>query len=225
MDNDCEVIQLLYQEKQYGYIYLENCSRITDEDKDLIYNFAKLISAFIYYRFSKQRSDKPFLFETVANNIPNSYISVISKELTVIFSSGEEFKNQGLDPDAFLGLSIKEIFGDKADVVKEYYLKTFAGEKQTFDLFINNQYQRYRTVPLKGKDATIDNILVVVENITEFRHTKDNLQYSETTLNAFVEQSKDAIILLNKEGDILMWNQAQEDLSGYTFSEVKNGKL
>ena len=49
------------------------------------------------------RSSERLLAE-IAANYPNSYLSIIEKDLTVGFTSGQEFKKQNLDPRGFVGL-------------------------------------------------------------------------------------------------------------------------
>ncbi|NOZ48463.1 MAG: PAS domain S-box protein [Chloroflexi bacterium] len=106
------------------------------------------------------------LLQQIADNYPNSYISIIGKNLTIDFIAGQEFSKQNLDPAQFVGLTLGQIFGDQTDIVREHYEKTFAGEEQSFKLFINEQYQHHRTVPLYADDGSISRILSVVEDIT-----------------------------------------------------------
>jgi len=123
------------------------------------------------------------LLRQIAANFPHSYVSIIEKDLTVGFTSGQEFTNQGMNPDDFVGLTLDEVFGEHTPAVKEHYLKTFEGEETSFELFINNQYQLYKTVPLSAKDGRVDRILAVVENITERKEAEKKLKESEEQLS------------------------------------------
>jgi signal transduction histidine kinase len=116
------------------------------------------------------------LLRKIAENFPNSYLSIIEKDLTIGFTSGQEFQKRKLDPDQFVGMTIEQVFGDNADVVKEKYLKTFEGKEQTFELVIDEQNQLYKTVPLYGPDGSILRILSVVENITERKRAEEALK-------------------------------------------------
>jgi PAS domain S-box-containing protein len=119
------------------------------------------------------------LFKEIAANYPNSFISIIEKDLTVGFSSGQEFAKQNLNPEDFIGLTLKQVFGEHAPTVKGFYLKTFEGEEAEFELYINNQHQLYRTVPLLDQEGEIDRILVVVENITERKEAEEEQRANE----------------------------------------------
>ncbi len=107
------------------------------------------------------------LLQQIAVNFPNSYLSIIEKDLTVGFTSGQEFQKQGLNLEDYIGWTLEEVFGEHAPLVQNYYQKTFKGEQTSFELFINQQYQLYRTVPLTDRHGDIQRILVVVENVTE----------------------------------------------------------
>lgn len=113
------------------------------------------------------------LLRAMAENYPNSYVSIIEEDLTVGFTAGPEFKKLDLDPNQFVGLTLEQVFGENATFVKDMYLKTFDGTEQQFELFINNQYQSYKTVPLLNKDDQVTRIMAVVENITERKQAEE----------------------------------------------------
>ncbi|MCP4219200.1 MAG: response regulator [bacterium] len=115
------------------------------------------------------------LMRKMAENYPNSYISVIENDYSVGFTAGREFKKLGLDPQQFIGLTLEQVFGDNTDFIREHYKKTFEGEEGSFELNVNNQHQLYRTVPLYSEDGSIQRILTVVENITSRKRMEESL--------------------------------------------------
>jgi PAS domain S-box-containing protein len=119
------------------------------------------------------------LLSKIAENYPNSYLSVVDEDLKVIFSAGQEFTKQGLDPKDYDGLTVEQVFGEHAPRVTEHYLRTFRGQESTFELVINNQNQLYKTVPLPDESGQVHRILAVVENITERKRAEEALQRSE----------------------------------------------
>ena len=137
--------------------------------------------------FIKQR-DYDKLIQVFAEKCPNSYISIINKDLEVDFCSGQEFLKWNLDPRQFLGLNIEDILGDNAPLVKEHYLKTFEGLQISFELLINNINYYYKTVPLPADDGTIPRILVLVENITN-RKQVEKAMLENHRINAIGEMT------------------------------------
>lgn len=119
------------------------------------------------------------LLRKIAENYPNSYLSIIEKDMTVGFSSGQEFMKQNLDPNQFIGLTLEQVFADKAEFIREKYLETFDGAECTFELFLNNQFQIYRTVPIYLEDGSIPRIIAFTENITERKRAEAALLAAE----------------------------------------------
>ena len=148
-------------------IFLSNFEKIKSEISDNIGQIEEIKN--------KNKSNQNLLF-TIAENYPHSYISIIEKDLTIGFTAGQEFKNQNIDPNQFIGLSLDDVFHDKAPFVKENYLKTFKGEETVFELFINNQHQLYKTIPLRNEKNKITRIMCVVENITQRKQNEVELE-------------------------------------------------
>ena len=141
------------------------------------------------------KQENKTLLLNIAENYPNSFVTIIEKDFTIGFSAGQEFINQNLNPKDFIGLTLEQVFGDKTHVVEEYYKNTFNGKEQSFELFINEQYQQYRTVPLYDNEESVTRILVVVENITKRK-------LSEEKLLATKEKAEESETLLNETGAI-----------------------
>jgi PAS domain S-box-containing protein len=167
----------------------------------------------------EELQENEMLLRKIAENYPNSYLSIIEKDFTIGFTSGQEFKNQNLDPDDFIGLSLEQIFGDKASIIREYYKKTFKGREQSFELFINDQFQRYRTVPLYAENGSITRILAVVENITERKLAEEKLKESEHKYREIIESSPEGIVSVNKTGKIIAVNKTFIELTGFKESD------
>ena len=161
------------------------------------------------------------LLAKIAENYPNSFVSVIEKDLTVGFSGGQEFKRQNLNPNDFVGLTLEQVFGGFTEIVKENYLSTFSGKETSFELFINNQYQLYKTVPLVDEHNHITRILSVVENITERKQTEKALRESEERFKNMFERHSSVMMLVEPEsGRITGANESSVRFYGYSKSEL-----
>ena len=126
------------------------------------------------------------LLQSVTDNIPRAYLSIIHDDMTIGFTSGGEFKRRGLDPTQYIGKTVEEVFlpfGRQIyDEVREHYLKTFAGTGQTFELRLGDEFQVYKTVPLLDAEGRIRRILALVENITEHKQSEAAVRESKTRL-------------------------------------------
>ena len=168
-----QVVREEIYEPRLGAYFEVSTSPLLDDNGELLgtVHIAKDITAKKEIQKALRGSEE--LLRKIAENIPNSYLSIVEKDMTVSFSSGQEFKKQNLDPALFTGLSVEEIFVDNSAFMLEEYRRTFDGEERSFELFINNQYQLYRTVPLVSEDGSINRILTVVENITKRKQAEE----------------------------------------------------
>lgn len=160
--------------------------------------------------------EKESFLRVVTDNFPNSFISLIESDFTISFSAGSEFKKMNLNPDHFNGLHVNDVFGENASLVKDYYERTFQGYECQFELYIFDQYQFYRTVPLYSADNTIHRIMVVVENITERKIAESEKE----RFLSIIEQVSEGIVITDVTGKIQFINSAFEAMSGYSKSEL-----
>ena len=166
------------------------------------------------------------LLRKIAENYPHSYISIIESDYTVGFTSGQEFTRQNLDPEQFVGLTLEQVFGDKVATVRPHYEMTFKGEEQSFELFLNNQHQLYRILPLYSEDGSIPRILAVVENITERKQAEEAFQESEKRFRDIFENASIGLYRTTPDGRILMANPALVNMLGYSsFEELAQRDL
>ena len=155
-DTDRENIEKMWQgkfsyyqtEKRYiaknGDIIWGNLttSIIQDQDGKPLYALAIIEEISNRKRAQENLQESEALLRTIAENYPNSYLSIIENDLTVGFTSGQEFKKQKLNPDQFVGMTLEQLFGDQAPVVRGHYLSTFAGKEQSFEILFMNQHMR-----------------------------------------------------------------------------------
>jgi len=65
-------------------------------------------------------------------------------------------------------------------------------------------------------------VLVSIVDITERKKAENALAYSEEKFRSIIQQSVDGIILFDLSGKIIEWNNADEKITGYSFSDVEN---
>lgn len=154
------------------------------------------------------------LLREIAANLPNSFISIVAEDLTIVFTSGKEFTKHNIDPNNFLGMTLEQIYGQKTDVIRKHYLETFKGNETTFEMNVGGQHLLYRTVPLRNEDESVKRILVAVENITDRRQAKRNFK-------KVFNSSLDGIVLADPgTGKFHMVNDTLCSMTGFTRQEL-----
>ncbi|MDY6904671.1 MAG: ATP-binding protein [Thermodesulfobacteriota bacterium] len=148
------------------------------------------------------------LLRKVAENYPNSYVSIIEKDLTIRFTSGLEYKKRNINPDRFVGLRLADIFSDQADILTHHVRKTFDGEECVFEHTINNNHFLHRSVPLYSGNGAIHSILAVTENITERKQFETSLKESEEKYRSIMESMKADVYICSPDFHIEYMNTA-----------------
>jgi len=154
------------------------------------------------------------LLKTIGENIPHSYLSVINKDMTFGFTTGQEFKVRNIDPNSYVGLHVDEVFGKYGDEIlhqiTEAYKETFEGRQQSFELFIDGEHQSYETVPLADDDGNINRIMAVVQNITERKQAEEIIKNHATELERRVEQRTLELTHANRAKDEFLATMSHE---------------
>ena len=170
-----------------------------------------------------QLKERNALILSLAEQFPNSYLSVISKDFTIGKTFGVEFDKLKLPGESFVGLKLEDIYGEDSDFIKEKYQKTFEGEQLEFEFSYNGQAQLYKTFPIRSNSEKIEKILVICENITEKKQAeivRRNSIILEKELSDIINFSPIAITIGDKQGRLEKCNEALEELTGYSELEL-----
>ncbi len=81
-------------------------------------------------------------------------------------------------------------------------------------------YVQVIKTPLFAASGKVIGIQGAFWDVTERRQMEESLRQANGTLQALIDHSPLAIILLNQTGDVVLWSQAAETLYGWTADEV-----
>lgn len=114
-------------------------------------------------------AESKVLLDNVFQNFPGGFVAVISADIQVEFLAGEDLGALGFSNlvqtrpnlDAFRGVS-----NQVKATVKTYIKRTFAGEHCSFEIHFLDRCYMVNTTPLYNKDNSIEQVLLVHNNIT-----------------------------------------------------------
>ncbi len=144
------------------------------------------------------------LLTAITDNFPRSYLAVVDRDLTVRFTGGAEFQAQGIDYEEFIDQKIEDVFQiaeESLNHIREAYKATLAGDEQSFEIKISDQYLLFRTIPLQDEIGDIYALLAVVENVTERKEIeqtiKRNLEEKEILLQEIHHRVKNNLAVVS----------------------------
>ena len=79
--------------------------------------------------------------------------------------------------------------------------------------------------PVKGATGEIEQVVEVLEDITNLRRAEEASRESETKFRAIFEQAQDGFLLVAEDGEILEFNHAAHDDLGYSREDFKQLSL
>ena len=79
---------------------------------------------------------------------------------------------------------------------------------------------RIDAIPLKDNYGKITAVIELVEDVTELKRAEEELRHSNEMFRALIQASSLAIILLDENGKVKLWNLAAERIFGWSEQEV-----
>lgn len=80
---------------------------------------------------------------------------------------------------------------------------------------------RDRAFPIRDAEGRVQRIAGLAEDVTEHRRVEEGLRETRDTLQAVIDAAPVAIVALDIEGRVTMWNPAAERIFGYTADEAE----
>jgi signal transduction histidine kinase len=108
------------------------------------------------------------LYITIARNFPEGIIGVLGRDMKYLLAEGKELKKIGFVNGSPIGQSLFN--GDHVSVTRnaeERVVRAFNGENVSFDVELNDNFYNIIAVPLPDAQDEINEILVVIKNITD----------------------------------------------------------
>ena len=98
--------------------------------------------------------------------------------------------------------------------------RPFSGGRMTRLPGLHDRVYFYRLTPLRGEAGAVQNVMLLMEDITEQERLGEEVRRAERHLASVVESANDVVVSLDATGRIMTWNQAAEQISGYSSSQA-----
>ncbi|MGO9314934.1 MAG: PAS domain S-box protein [Syntrophobacteraceae bacterium] len=130
-----------------------------------------------------------------------------------ILSTNPAFeKHTELKSEQVIGQLASKVYGmDHAPDLERYELVASSGQPDSFEAYfplLDRYFCISVTSPKRGYFVT------VFENITERKRSEDALQAAHEQLKGIIEFLPDATFVIDREGKVIAWNRAIEEMTG-----------
>ncbi|MFO7917583.1 MAG: PAS domain S-box protein [Anaerolineae bacterium] len=132
----------------------------------------------------------------------------------------------GVPPGSLAGRSLREFVDQEtfAFVRKQTALRR-QGKKSTYEIEIERPDGERRNLLVTGAprfdgEGAFVGTVGLFRDVTERKRAEQALRESEARFRALTMSARDAIIMVNPEGAISLWNRAAEEIFGYTREEA-----
>ncbi|WP_218022351.1 sensor histidine kinase [Chryseotalea sanaruensis] len=114
------------------------------------------------------------IYHSIADNYPDGFIGVMDRSLKYVLVGGKGLSALGLDSKSIINdIIFDNIYQSMSVYAEKALVKVFDGKKVSFDIELKGDFYNVTAVPIESPGHPIQEILVVVKNISVHK----NLEY------------------------------------------------
>ncbi len=198
---------------------------VKDTNNQPMYFIKHVVDTTTLKTIQKELHESKEQYQLLAENIPESFIFLLDRDMKVLLAEGPEMSKHGYKKEDFEGKHIEETLAkETAKHLIPYIRKAINGESSNYEYIYNSNNYVLRTVPVKDKRNRIMGAMAVSTNITQSKKTEKELVAArEKWKNIFGAISHPAVIL-DIHHNIIAANNNVIKKSGQTQEELKEKK-
>ncbi len=157
---------------------------------------------------------------------------ILDNELKIIFWSDRLEELYGISESEILGKNLLDVFpvletegliAPLKKVIKGESAEIFSFQHQT--LYKGIHYIDLRGYPRQNEKGEITGIIILLRDVTDKVSSQFALKKYEKYMANIFQDAADAIIILDENNKIVMWNRGAEEIYGYSAVEVIGLKI
>jgi PAS domain S-box-containing protein len=130
------------------------------------------------------------LYRKLTENFPNGTVNIYDRDLRMTFVAGGDMKKYNRKPEEFIGRTFQELAPPETYAVAEpHLLAAFEGKSGYYETpYWKDHYYLVNVAPLREADGSINEIMVVTQNMTERKRAEEELRSSRDRLTELSRQ-------------------------------------
>ncbi|HOY96254.1 MAG TPA: PAS domain S-box protein [Catalimonadaceae bacterium] len=173
-------------------------------------------------QMERQRIENELRFKTIARNFPNGNITVLDKNLNVVFTDGVDYET---DLNLFVpkaGQSILNQYGKNyAEYMKESLIAAFNGVSEQFELRFGTKTYSIVVAPLPDPTGEVTRVMKIAQNVSDEKNAQLDAHYRREYLRQILDIDPNFIYVVNKEGKVILANKSIAQFFDTTVSDFQ----
>lgn len=177
-------------------------------------------------QIEQERHRRQQEFTALAENAPD-IIARMDRDGRYLYVNQAIEQATGIPPTAFMGKTFLEAgFPEAIDTLWQHSVDTVLESGQQSIIESNlptpNGIRHYqsRLVPELSLDGSIAHVICISRDITELKQAEEALRETNQTLKALIQACPLAIMVLDPDANVKMWNRGAQRIFGWSEEEV-----
>jgi PAS domain S-box-containing protein len=164
-------------------------------------------------------------YERVVEGL-DEMIAVVDRDYRYIIANHAFVNYRGLKKEQVLGRRVDEVVNPEAfETIKQKLDECFQGKIVQYEMKYKypDRGERVLSVshfPIEGASG-VDRIAAVLRDVTERKRGEEGLRAAKEFSENLIRTANMIILSLDMAGNVILFNQAAEEITGYTFAELK----
>ncbi|QSE97587.1 PAS domain-containing protein [Fulvivirga lutea] len=162
-------------------------------------------------------------FELLAQNYPNGSVSLIDKDLKILFTEGEGYAEHGIDPSTFIGKDSKDVLLPAVyNSLKKAIKSIKNNETIHYEVPFYDKVYRNTCKAIKSENGVLNYYILRVIDITELKDLYEKTKVERNNyLSVTNALNKSALVsIADKKGIIIHANEEFCKASGFNKKEL-----
>lgn len=176
----------------------------------------------IYYSIERTRARAQLMeserrFRYISEHFPNGKVCFLDRSLNFVFGTGGQFKREAIDTSSLPGKKFTSMFSaQNQQRIEQKLMRAFDGKEVLFEAKTDNQTFLISAVAAYETSGQTENIIVVAQNITDFKRAEEHIHFQATVL----ENIMDSVVVTDLEKNVISWNKSATMIYGYEEHEM-----
>lgn len=168
------------------------------------------------------RSRTEELYHAITHNFPNGAVILFDHDLRYTLAEGKGLAEVGLTKELLEGKTIWENFPPEiCNILELYYRAALEDSSNVFEINYHHKTYLVHALPVKNNQEETFAGLAMTQDITERKRAELELLEERNFVSAILDTANALIIVLDEQGRIIRFNRACEQITGYSFEDVK----